>query len=260
MVQNSPFLRKIAPYVDLSPDDLNVLATVYNRRRKFEAGRDLILQGQTDPSAFILVSGWACSYVILPNGVRQIIALHIPGDLVGLRSVLFAKSEHSVQPITTVEASELLVADLLDAFARSPQLTMAVLWVASRDVALVVGNLVGMGRRTAAKRTAHLLLELGARLREVCLGDRSGFACPLSQSQLADALGLSAVHVNRVLRNLRESGLVTFQKGQVSFGDFDRLVTFAEFDMDFLEDALAPAFRHRSIAAASLRAESLRAR
>jgi hypothetical protein len=80
-------------------------------------------------------------------------------------------------------------------------------------------------------------LELAARLREVGLGDKRGYACPLTQYQLADALGLSAVHVNRVLREMRDAGMMTFQKGQVSFDDFDRLVAFADFDRAYLDDA-----------------------
>lgn len=237
MVQNSPFARKLAAYVDLSLDDLSELETVYNRRRKFPAGQDLIHQGQNEQSAFILVQGWACSYVILPNGARQIVAFHVPGDLLGLRSVLFRGSDHSVEPITPIEACEVLASDLMDAFSKTPKLAAAVLWASSRDVAMLVGNLVGMGRRTAAERTAHCLLELGARLREVGLGGKLGYACPLTQYQLADALGLSAVHINRVLREMRDGGLMTFQKGHVTFDDFDRLVAFADFDRAYLDDA-----------------------
>jgi CRP-like cAMP-binding protein len=109
------------------------------------------------------------------------------------------------------------------------------LWAASRDEAMLVEHLVGLGRRNAAERTAHFLLELAARLRLVGLGDKKGYACPLSQYLMADALGLSAVHVNRVLCELREGGMVTFQNGQVVFDDFDALVTFADFDRAYLD-------------------------
>jgi CRP-like cAMP-binding protein len=237
MVQDSPFARKLSTYFDLSPEDLRELEVVYNRRRKFRAGQDLISQGQNNHSAYILEQGWACSYVILPNGGRQIVAFHIPGDMLGQRSVLFRGSDHSVEPITPIEACEVLVSDLMEAFTKTPKLATAVLWASSRDVAMLVGNLVGMGRRTAAQRTAHCLLELGIRLRELGLGETRAYACPLTQYQLADALGLSAVHVNRVLRDMHEAGLMTFQKGKVRFDDFDRLVAFADFDRAYLDDA-----------------------
>lgn len=109
--------------------------------------------------------------------------------------------------------------DLLDNFGKTPRLATAVLWAASRDEAMVVEHLVGIGRRDAKERTAHFLLELGARLKLVGLGSTSGYACPLSQYLLADVLGLSAVHVNCVLRELREDGLVTFQHGRVEIHD-----------------------------------------
>ena len=100
---------------------------------------------------------------------------------------------------------------------------------------MVVEHLVNLGRRSAEERAAHLLLELGARLNLVGIGDRTGFDCPLTQYHLADALGLSAVHVNRVLRHLREEGLVAFQKGRVGFDNFDGLRDLARFDTAYLD-------------------------
>lgn len=192
-------------------------------------------QGQTHAAAYILADGWVCSYKLLPDGTRQIVDFQIPGDFLGLRSVLFRAADHNIEPVTAVEASEVLESDLLQAFASTPRLALAVLWAASRDEAMVVEHLVGIGRRDALERTAHFLLELSARLTLVGRGTRAGFACPLSQYQLADALGLSAVHVNRVLRELREQGLLTFRQGQVTIHDFDRLVDLAEFDRTYLD-------------------------
>ena len=99
----------------------------------------------------------------------------------------------------------------------------------------MVEHLVNLGRRNAHERTAHFLLELGARLKLIGLATNEGYACPLSQYMLADALGLTAVHINRVLRELREDGLLTFQKGRVSFDDFDRLVAAVDFDKTYLD-------------------------
>lgn len=234
-VQDSPFARKLSAFVQLSHNDLTVMSDLYRRRRKFAAGSDMIHQGQTNHRAYVLASGWAASYKILVDGTRQIVDFQIPGDFIGLRSVLFRTSDHNVQPITAVLASEVEKTDLLDAFTRTPRLATAVLWAASRDEAMVVEHLANLGRRSASVRMAHFLLELGARLRLVGMANRIGYDCPLSQYLLADALGLSAVHVNRVLRDLREAGLVTFQKGRVVFGDYEALVAFAGFDRDYLD-------------------------
>ncbi len=190
-----------------------MLEGLHKRRRTFVAGRDLVHQGQSDQAAYILVSGWACSYKLLQDGQRQIVDFQIPGDFLGLRRVLLHTSDHSIEPVTDIEVTEVHVSDLLEAFSNTPRLATAVLWAASRDEAMVVEHLVGIGRRAAAERMAQYLL--------------------------ADLLGLSAVHVNRVLRQLRELGMLTFRNGFVTFEDYDRLTEFAEFDPTYL-DQLGP--------------------
>ena len=232
---NSPLARKLGAFVALSEPELAALAVFHQRRRTFEPGVDLVRQGQLGQLAYILADGWVCSYKLLPSGTRQIVDFQVPGDFLGLRSVLFRTSDHNVEAMTKVEVSEVSPNDLIDAFANTPRLATAVLWAASRDEAMVVEHLVDIGRRNALERTAHFLLELGARLKLVGLGTRQGYACPLSQYMLADALGLSAVHINRVLRQLREEGLLTFRSGQVIFDDFEKLVEFADFDTAYLD-------------------------
>lgn len=235
LTRQSPLAQKLSAYVALSPVDLETLARFDRRKRSFQPGHEMIHEGQRNASAFVLADGWACSYKLLPDGERQIVDFQVPGDFLGLRSILFRTSDHSVQAVTPIEAFELLTSDILEAFAQAPRLATAVLWAASRDEAMVVEHLVDLGRRSAEERMAHFLLELGARLALVGVGDRTGFDCPLTQYHLADALGLSAVHVNRVLRHLREQGLVIFQKGRVTFEDFDRLKAVALFDTAYLD-------------------------
>jgi CRP-like cAMP-binding protein len=161
--------------------------------------------------------------------------VRIPGDFLGLRSVLFRTADHNIEPITKVKATEFIASELLSAFAQTPRLAVGFLWAASRDEAMVVEHLVSLGRRTALERTAHFFLELSARLKLVGLGTREGYNCPLSQYNLADLLGLSAIHVNRVLRHLREEGLMTFQSRRVTFHDVERLALLANFDSSYLD-------------------------
>ncbi len=233
--QLSALTRKLSAFVALSEVDLATLARLDRRRRSFLPGHEMIHEGQSNASAFVLAQGWACSYKRLPDGERQIVDFQIPGDFLGVRSILFRTSDHTVEAVTRIEASELVSSDLLGVFTDAPRLATAVLWAASRDEAMVVERLVDLGRRTAEERMAHFLLEIGARLRLVGIGDMTGFDCPLTQYHLADALGLSAVHVNRVLRHLREDGLLTFQKGHVNFDDLARVTELAGFDMDYLD-------------------------
>tara|TARA_R110000772_G_scaffold231592_1_gene342431 strand:- start:40742 stop:41500 length:759 start_codon:yes stop_codon:yes gene_type:complete len=234
-IENTPLARKLGAFVALSETDLAVLEELHLRRRSFVAGRDLVHQGQADQAAYILAAGWVCSYKILPDGARQIVDFQIPGDFLGLRSVLLHTSDHSIEPVTDIEVSEVLVTDLLSAFAQTPRLATAILWAASRDEAMVVEHLVDLGRRNAVERAAHFLLELGIRLSLVGMATKAGYACPLTQYHLADALGLTAVHVNRVLRKLREDGLATFRDGRVTFHDYNRLAALAEFDPTYLD-------------------------
>jgi CRP-like cAMP-binding protein len=233
----SPFTRKLSAFVALSVAELAVLERLHQRRRSFVAGRDLVHQGQSGQAAYILSAGWVCSYKIQPDGTRQIVDFQVPGDFLGLRSVLLRTSDHSFEPITDIQAVEVLGSDLLEALANTPRLATAILWAVSRDEAMVVEHLVGIGRRDADARMAHFLLELGARLALVGMGSKKGYGCPLTQYHLADALGLSAVHVNRVLRQLRESGLVTFRDGHVTFDDYGGLVELAAFDPAYLDQA-----------------------
>jgi CRP-like cAMP-binding protein len=234
-LEQTPLVRKLRTFVNLTDCELAVLNGFHARRRRFPVGKDLVYEGQGNQNAYILAEGWACSYKLLPNGLRQIVDFQIPGDFLGLRSVLFRTADHNVEPLTVIEASEITAIDLNDAFAATPRLATAVLWATSRDEAMVVEHLVDIGRRDAAQRMAHFLLELGSRLKLVGMATNLGFDCPLSQYLLADALGLSAVHVNRVLRQLREEGLLTFQKGKVVFLDLAGLIAFADFDRQYLD-------------------------
>jgi CRP-like cAMP-binding protein len=221
--------------MSLTDQELDALRGLDPRSRTFVAGRDLVHQGQTDQSAYIIEEGWVASYKLLEDGARQIIDFQIPGDFLGLRSVLLGTSDHSVEPLVDIKAFEVLATDLINAFAQSPRLAAAILWAASRDEAMVVEHLVSLGRRSAEERLAHFLLELGARLSLIGMGTSSGYSCPLTQYHLADALGLSAIHVNRVLRRMREHGLLTFQDGHVTFDDYDSLVRLAGFDPVYMD-------------------------
>jgi CRP-like cAMP-binding protein len=119
-VQDSPFARKLSAFVRLSQEEMEAMSDLYRRRRHFAVGSDMIHQGQKNQCAYVLASGWASSYKILPDGTRQIVDFQIPGDFLGLRSVLFRTSDHNVEPLTPVQASEVQQKDLLDVFGRTP--------------------------------------------------------------------------------------------------------------------------------------------
>ena len=197
-------------------------------------GKQLTQEGQTGHRAFVLQSGWACSYKDLANGQRQIISFPIAGDCVGLRSVLLRTADHSFSALTDAVVSPVEGASIMKCVTEFPRLGAALLWAASRDEAMVVEHLVSIGRRSAMERTAHFFMEMAERLSLVGLATEAEFDCPLTQYVLADALGLSPIHVNRVLRQLREQNLLTLRKGNVKIHDLNGLRQLAGFQGGYL--------------------------
>jgi CRP-like cAMP-binding protein len=208
--------------------------TLSAHKRLFMKGHDLIHEDQQRQNAYVLHSGWACSYRILHDGTRQIINFHIPGDLVGIRQLITAASDESICAITSVEAEEFSIDDLSIALRSDSCLAISILWSALRDEAIITQHLVDVGRRRPINRAAHLFLELGSRLNPADLDAKTEYECPLTQSLIADALGLTAVHFNRVLRQLRELNAMTFHEGWVEFLDEEKLRRLADFDPSYL--------------------------
>lgn len=231
----SALARKLGGFLPLGRDEAAALAGLEAHRRPVAAGAELVHEREAGQRAFILQQGWACCYKLLPDGGRQVIDVRLPGDFVGLRSVLLRTADHSSAAVTAAVVAEVPARRMLETFRALPRLGAAILWAASRDEAMVVEHLVGVGRRDALARTAHFLVELGLRLELVGLGDAGGFACPLNQYLLADALGLTAIHLNRTLRQLRERELATFRDGEVTFHDFDRLRALAGHHGGYLD-------------------------
>jgi len=232
---DSVLARKLHTFLPLTPDELKCLSEIQATPLTVKRGRHLVREGQTGHKAFVIHAGWACSYKDLPNGTRQIISFPLPGDCVGLRSVLLRTADHSFSALTDSIVSSVDGGHVLRCVSEFPRLGMALLWAASRDEAMVVEHLVNIGRRTAIERTAHFFLELADRLSIIGLGTPEEFECPLSQTVLADALGLTAIHVNRTLRELREQGLMTVQKGKVQIKDLAGLRRLCGFQGGYLD-------------------------
>ena len=230
---DSALTRKLSRYGALRQEELAAIVALQARRRRIAAGTEILREGETARRAFIMQEGWAFTYKLLPDGGRQVIDFAVPGDFISLRSVLLRSSDHA-SAVTNITIAEVSVLQMMDTFHRLPRLGAAVLWAASRDEAMVVEHLVGIGRRDALARTAHFFLELRLRLQLAGLESKAGYACPLNQYLLADTLGLTAIHVNRTLRQLRERGLLTFRDGLIVFHDLPGLHQVAGYDEGYL--------------------------
>jgi CRP-like cAMP-binding protein len=232
---DSVLTRKLNTFLPLSLEEARCLDELQSAPSKVKRGKQLLHEGEAAHKVFVLQSGWACSYKDLPSGGRQIISFPIAGDCVGLRSVLLRTADHSFEALTEAVVSTVDGARMLQAFSEFPRLGTAILWAASRDEAMVVEHLVSIGRRSAIERTAHFFMELAERLNLIGQATQAEFRCPLSQYVLADALGLSAIHVNRVLRQLREQGLLTVQHGNVKIHDLSGLRRLSGFRGGYLD-------------------------
>ncbi len=228
--------RKLSAFAAVEPD-LRLFSSLLPRPQVVAARQVLPLE--TEPRhrrAFLIEEGWALSYKVLPDGSRQVIDVAVAGDILGMRSLLLRSCDVdavAVTPAVVVEISGEVLRRTIDL---APRLGAALLWAVSRDEGLVVERLVDIGRRSAAERVAHFMLELNQRLRLVGLADGDSFRCPLSQAVIADALGLTPIHLNRTLRELRSQGLFVCSQGQASIGDRARLADLAGFDPLYLDE------------------------
>lgn len=225
--------RKLNSFLPLSEDDLSSLAELQSRPRRVKRGQNITYEGEIGHKAFVIQEGWACSFKSLPNGSRQIISFPLPGDCVGLRSTLLRKANLSFSALTEMIVAEVDAARILN-YVKTPRISTAFLWAASRDEAMVVEHLASLGRRSAIERTAHFFMELAERLTLIGHVTDNQFRCPLTQYDLADALGLTAIHVNRVLRQLREQQLLTIRNGCATIHDLKALQRLAGYDGVYL--------------------------
>lgn len=239
-----PLAEKLGQYLTLAPAELEFLRDLHRARRRIARHREIIVSGRHYDHLFILCSGVVSRYKVLPDGKRQILNLGLPGDLIGFPSCLFELAVNSVTSLTDVELSRVSFDDLFNLFARFPRLGTALFWASACDAAIYGEHLVNLGRRSAYERLAHLLLELLVRLRSVGLADGLSYALPVTQGLMADVLGLSEPHVNRMIRCLREEGLATLEDQRVVIHDLAAMSSLAGFEESYLRRGPIPGMSH----------------
>ena len=182
----------------------------------------------------LLINRFVCRYKDLADGQRQIMELHIPGDFLDLHSFLLKQLEHNVGSRTPVRLAFVPHDRLREITEEHPHLARMLWFSTLLDAAIHRERILSVGRRSALSRIAHLLCELDIRLAIVGLADNHSYRLPITQADIADASGLTSVHVNRMLKQLRDEGLVTFRNSEVIIHDWDRLKRVAEFDDTYL--------------------------
>ena len=230
----NPFVLKLACGADLGAQDRETLREISSRSRPVGAKSHIIGEGDRPGDVHLVMQGYACRSKVLPDGSRQIMALLLPGDFCDLHVAILGEMDHDIVTLTPCQVVDIPRREVLALSNRSSALTRALWWSTLTDEGTLREWLANIGRRSAEERLAHLFCELMVRLRAVGLADEVGYDLPLKQEELADALGLSVVHVNRVLQNLRREGLVVWQGARLEIPDFERLSVLASFDPNYL--------------------------
>jgi len=227
---DSCIVGQFEQFADLNNKERLLLQALEKDIRDFPADTALVRDGRHASQFFTLKSGWACAIRELVDGQRQVLDIFLPGQIMGLRDIGFDRSLTELRTITRVSACPFPRQRLTKIFDHAPRLTDLFFLILARDHSMLVERIINIGRRNAAERLAHFLVEMNVRLNVAT----DTFQLPLKQSIIGDALGLSTVHVSRTFGYLRRQGLIETQRGRIRICDLDRLIDLAGFDRTYL--------------------------
>lgn len=235
-------LQRISFYADLNDKDKDEVRALKGHEKRFPRNAEIIDAGQQLDSVLIVKEGWAVRYKTLDDGRRQVLNVLLPGDMFDLQVLVAAEADHSVLAVTDLETLSIKPSTFRNILTESGTLTLAFWWMQVQEEAFLREQIIRNGQQTARERIGHFLLELHRRVQIVKKGTRDGFRLPLTQTVIADALGLTPIHTNRVLRQLERDGLIEREKGWVVFQDAERLAEISDFDPSYFH---LDAFRMR---------------
>jgi len=231
---DNPLLRKLSNFTALSAEESKAVLDCCYDVREVGAREDVISQGDRTGGVKLLLAGFACRYKTLEDGRRQIVAYFVPGDLCDLRVFILKRMDHSIGAIAPCRVATIAPDSVLKLMHGYPALTRALWWSTLVEEAIAREWIVNVGQRNALERTAHLFCELLYRFRAVGLNQGLSCTLPLTQAELAETLGLSSVHVNRTLQELRRQKLITFDNGTLTIQDLQALEELSFFNPDYL--------------------------
>jgi CRP-like cAMP-binding protein len=229
-----PLIRKLESIAAVSGEERQAILTLPLQIRDFKPDQDIVREHDRPSQCCLILDGFVCRYKILSGGRRQIFSFHHPGDFPDLQSLHLAIMDHSVATITPSKLA-FIPHQTLRAFIRAHPRIGDVFWRDTLiDAAVFRQWLLGVGRKDAYGRIAHLFCELFVRLRAVGLTNGHDYEMPITQAEVGDALGLTPVHVNRSLQALRGDGLIETKNGRLSIRNWDKLKEAGEFDPIYL--------------------------
>ncbi len=227
--------RKLGGFFDVSHDVRHMLSSLCDEIEEFAPGQALVRREERYSSVYLVETGWVFRSKTLDNGARQIVNVAVAGDFVGLNALLFPESDFDHECKTAVTAFRIPPARLKEALTSAPELTPALFWANAHEESMLAERIVSLGRRSATARAAHVLAEFLARM-EIVDGNESvsQLAIPISQEDFSDILGISVVHMNKVLRRLEKDGVISFRKGVLMVYDRAALERVAGFEEGYL--------------------------
>jgi CRP-like cAMP-binding protein len=228
------FNRRLIPTLPPAAAEAVQLLDLNSASRAVRPGQEIVSEGRRCAGVFLIIEGIALRYRILRDGQRQILHFLLPGDFAGVIGCRFDNALYTVKTLTDVVMSPIPMTRLIGVLDSHPRLAAELFWSFSSETAILAERLIAIGRRSAAERVAHLLLELHARLQLVGLTDEHSYQLPLTQEMIGDALGLSIPYVNRVLQQLRQDGLVTIKGQVIVIDNMEALATLADFEHRYL--------------------------
>jgi CRP-like cAMP-binding protein len=230
-----PLIRKLSQLTDLSAEERKAIVGAAGKVRDYASGDDIVLRGDLTGGVKLVIEGFAYRYKLLDDGRRQILACLIPGDFCDLNIFLLNRVEHSTAAMTHTRVAFIPPNDVLTLTDKFPNLTRALWWSTLLDEAITREWLVNLGQRTAYERMAHLFCELFYRMRSIGGVTGNSYVLPITQAALGDTLGLSNVHVNRTIQELRAQGLISFRGGVLTVNDLPALERVGFFSADYLQ-------------------------
>ncbi|MGE0666759.1 MAG: Crp/Fnr family transcriptional regulator [Sphingomonadales bacterium] len=227
-------MKRLSYYCDLDEETAKPLLAMPGRVIEAPRGTDLINAGDAPTHGFVVETGWAIRYSLLSDGRRQVLNVLMPGDIFDLQVFVAAEADHSVTAITDMTVKTFKAEDLLNLFHLSGRLAQALWWASVQEEAMLREQIVRNGRRNAGERIAHFLLELHRRALIVGEGSEEGFRLPMTQTLIGDALGLTSIHVNRILKRFRDQELIRRTGQWIELTDIEALVELCDFDPSYL--------------------------
>ena len=232
---SNPLTRRLEEYTPLTDEDRAALARLsIQATHTIDARRDLIREGATPRCLYLIVEGWACHYRTLQDGRSQIVDFAIPGDICDLNLFILDRMDHSIRALTKLKVAEIGREVLHRIVTSHPNITTAFWWQELVSKSIHREWIVNVGQRNALERIAHLCCEMFLRLETVGLTDGRSCDFPLTQNDLADATGLTSVHVNRTLQEMRRLGLIVLEGRKLTIPSMPALQQAGLFNPDYL--------------------------